>query len=186
MNLIAVSSKGWQAFPIPVKNILKILAEREEVTTTILDFHTVASYIKKEETCNANLIVYKFNINQSELQLLATNLLPDDILVIDASGVSLERLFKFLKSARKIWFHLDSWQPIFAIVFDDFKLVEIAEEMSSTFYSMPELISAYEVKDRTNKIKFNAKILKLFGPGSLIHFLHKINNIRKKFVILKA
>lgn len=182
MNLVAVSVKGWQASAISVAVILNTLAKKEEITTTILDYQTIIKHKTEIDNASNNLVIYKFSKNQKNLQLFAKKLLSDEIVVIDATGVSLHSVISFLNSARKIWFHLDEWQSIFAIIYDDFNLIEIAQEMSTTFYSMPQFISDYEVKQMTKKIVLNAKILKLFGPSIVLNLLHKFNFLKSKLL----
>ena len=130
---------------------------------------------------NPNIKLYKFNLNEKHIYKFINDLSLGQSIVLDATGISLHKVRIFLNILRKIWFNLDNWQPFFALIYDDFKLVEIAEELTTTFYSVPELINDGDLNIKIKKIKLNAAILRLCGPGLIINYLHKINNLKRKY-----
>lgn len=197
MNLIALSAKGWKKSPKVVKSILTELARKKVISTIIIDFKEVTSNLNNHDFNDNNFAV--FNINDSEENLsanarsfsevsftkltsFAKNLSTDKIILIDATGSSIDKIYIILDNARRIWFHLDGWQPIFAIIADDYELVKVSEKLSTTFYLMPEIISNQEVQKWIKKIQLRAKLLKFFGPGKILNIL---NMVRDKKIRIK-
>jgi len=115
----------------------------------------------------------------------ARKLCSNTIIVLDARHYEADVISAVLHKITYTWFHLESWQPAFALIVNDFDCLRFVNELFATFYIQPLSTTKKNIQLDIRTMRAHIWALRWLGLGHLARFSkHVYFNLQrwKKYV----